>query len=111
MKLKVTITAVDVVTLPVPTGETRVRLDDRNKPVIDPRTKEPMLDPVLKPASMRAVYVTGKPYDARSGEAIIQSGDIVIAMTPEQAREFDLGEEYELELRPAASDVPAQPDE
>jgi hypothetical protein len=102
MKLKVTITAVDAVTIPVPTGETRVRLDDRKKPVIDPATGEPMMEPILRPAPMRAVYVTGKPYDAHSGEAIIQSGDIVIVMTPAQAKEFDIGEEYEIELRPVA---------
>lgn len=97
MKIRCTITAIDAPTLPVPTGAM--------VEIVDRVTGQKVSRPEMRPAPMRAVYLTGKAWDSATCEPIVQSGDIVIVCTPAAASALELGAEYDVELSPAKKGV------
>ena len=90
MKTIVTITAIDAPTMPVPTGNV--------VEIVDRATGQKREHQEMRPAPMRAVYLTGKSWDSSERSPIIQSGDVMIVCTPEDASGIELGATYELTL-------------
>lgn len=90
MKTLVTITAIDAPTMPVPTG--------KMVEIVDRATGQKREQPEMRPAPMRAVYLTGHAWNSSERSPIIQSGDVVVVCTPEDASGLELGATYELTL-------------